>query len=182
MAYWVISMKLKKFEEEAIPWIETIYNSAYRLSGNDSDAQDLTQEVFLKAFTSFHLYEKRTNCKAWLLTILKNSFYNFIKKKKRIVNYDPSDESQEVLISKHLPPSFDKSSPEKTFTSKELGDVIQRALNKLPEDLRMSIVLCDLEELSYKDISETLSCPIGTVRSRISRARKLLQKELKTYI
>lgn len=177
-----INNKGKVFEREAIPWMKTIYNTAYRYSGNDTEARDLTQDVFLKAYESFHTFKEGTNCKAWLLKILKNTFLNYIKKKNLRVNYGQFDKLEESVVLEHSTGSSHQTSPEKAFTLRELDEGIQAALNKLPEDFRLPVILCDIEGLTYQEISEVLACPIGTIRSRINRARKFLKKELKEFL
>ncbi len=162
--------KRKKFEYTVIPYFNVIYNSAYRMTGNKNDAEDLVQDVFLSAYKSFHQFAEGTNCKAWLFKILKNTFINRIKKEKREISLQSTVYSQQSnTIDYQLSTDFNEG----------LDETVQKALNKLSEEFRMAIILCDIEGFSYQEISEVLECPIGTVRSRINRARRFLAEELK---
>lgn len=159
--------KREDFEHTAVPYFNTIYNSAYRITGNKADAEDLVQDVFLSAYKSFHQFESGTNCRAWLFKILKNTFINKIKKAGR--------EAKQVReLGSSAVREFNSSTP----VDKGLDETIQNALNRLPEEFRMAIVLCDVEGFSYQEISEIMECPVGTVRSRISRGRQLLTEDL----
>lgn len=159
--------KREDFEHTAVPYFNTIYNSAYRITGNKADAEDLVQDVFLSAYKSFHQFESGTNCRAWLFKILKNTFINKIKKAGR--------EAKQVReLGSSAVREFNSSTP----VDKGLDETIQNALNRLPEEFRMAIVLCDVEGFSYQEISEIMECPVGTVRSRISRGRQLLAEDL----
>lgn len=165
----------RDFEHIAVPYFNTIYNSAYRMTGNEADADDLVQDVFLSAYKSFHQFEKGTNCRAWLFKILKNTFINRIKKERR--------ESKGVQeLSSSVVHEFNYSTTQRlnnlTIAFEGRDETIQKALNKLPEEFRVAIVLCDIEGFSYEEISKVMECPIGTVRSRINRARSFLAKEL----
>jgi RNA polymerase sigma-70 factor (ECF subfamily) len=154
--------KKEKFERIAVPYFNIIYNSAYRMTGNRNDAEDLVQDVFLSAYRSFHQFIEGTNCKAWLFKILKNTFINRIRKANR-----------EKVI------NFDFQTPQIQDIDDGLAKIVQKALNKLPEEFRMAVILCDIEGFSYQEIAEVLECPVGTVRSRINRARRFLSEELK---
>lgn len=167
--------KREDFEHTAVPYFNTIYNSAYRMTGNKADAEDLVQDVFLSAYKSFHQFEGGTNCRAWLFRILKNTFINKIKKAGR--------ESKGVQeLSSSVVHEFNYSTTQRlnnlTIAFEGRDETIQKALNKLPEEFRMAIVLCDVEGFSYQEISEIMECPVGTVRSRISRGRQLLAEDL----
>lgn len=162
--------KREDFEHTAVPYFNTIYNSAYRMTGNKADAEDLVQDVFLSAYKSFHQFESGTNCRAWLFRILKNTFINKIKKAGR--------EAKQVReLGSSAVREFNSSTP----VDKGLDETIQNALNRLPEEFRVAIVLCDVEGFSYQEISEIMECPVGTVRSRISRGRQLLAEDLSAY-
>ena len=162
--------KREDFEHTAVPYFNIIYNSAYRMTGNKADAEDLVQDVFLSAYKSFHQFESGTNCRAWLFKILKNTFINKIKKAGR--------EAKQVReLGGSAVREFNSSTP----VDKGLDETIQNALNRLPEEFRMAIVLCDVEGFSYQEISEIMECPVGTVRSRISRGRQLLAEDLSAY-
>lgn len=162
--------KRENFEHTAVPYFNTIYNSAYRMTGNKADAEDLVQDVFLSAYKSFHQFEGGTNCRAWLFKILKNTFINKIKKAGRETKQVHELRNSGVR-------EFNSSTP----VDKGLDETIQNALNRLPEEFRVAIVLCDVEGFSYQEISEIMECPVGTVRSRISRGRQLLAEDLSAY-
>ena len=172
--------KVEIFENEFLPHIHSIYNFAYRITFNEDDAKDLVQETYLKSFRFINSFEKGTNAKAWLFRILKNSFINeFRKKNKEPVKIDYQDvetyyNSDEVnhMISSNLQVEAIKEM---------IGDEVSIALNTLDVDFRTVIILCDLEGFSYEEMALILDIPIGTVRSRLHRARNLLRTRLKTY-
>ncbi|MBI3601087.1 MAG: sigma-70 family RNA polymerase sigma factor [Nitrospinae bacterium] len=168
--------KRQDFEDIAIPHFNAVYNFAYRMTGNKADAEDIVQDVFLSAYRFFHRFQEGTNCKAWLFKILKNTFINSLKKKNREADYlrgqGARGKGQGLNSSTH---QLINSS---TALDEGFDESIQNALNKLPEDFRMAIILCDIEGLSYQEIAEIQECPIGTVRSRINRARRFLAKEI----
>lgn len=170
--------KRRKFEDTVIPYFNAIYNSAYRMAGDRGNADDLVQDVFLSAYKSFHQFAEGTNCKAWLYKILRNTFINKIKKEKREREIVWSEEFGGGIGDKHIE-LRSQNSELRTSIDEGFDETIQQALNKLPEEFRMAIILCDIEGFSYQEISEVLECPVGTVRSRINRARRFLAKELK---
>lgn len=168
------------FEKEMMPHFNQIYNYAYRLTGSSDDAHDLVQETYMKAFKFFHTFEKGTNSKAWLFKILKNSFINNYRKKAsepQKVVYEEVENFYDSVRDE----SVDSSNLEKKIFDAELGDEITTALKSLPDEFREVVVLCDIEGYTYEEIADKLNCPIGTVRSRLHRARKLLQENLKDY-
>lgn len=163
--------KRRKFEDTVIPYFNAIYNSAYRMTGDKSDADDLVQDVFLSAYKSFHQFAEGTYCKAWLYKILRNTFINRIRRERR---------KREIVWSEEFGGGTgDEYIELRTSIDEGLDETIQKALNKLSEEFRMAIILCDIEGFSYQEISEVLECPVGTVRSRINRARRFLLEELK---
>lgn len=166
-----------KFEDTVIPYFNAIYNSAYRMTGDKSDADDLVQDVFLSAYKSFHQFVEGTHCKAWLYKILRNTFINKIRRQGREVDYLRGEGA--VVRGHELNSSTHQLINSSTTLKEGFDETIQKALNKLSEEFRMAIILCDIEEFSYQEISEVLECPVGTVRSRINRARRFLAKELK---
>ncbi|HLA48774.1 MAG: hypothetical protein A2W77_07320 [Nitrospinae bacterium RIFCSPLOWO2_12_39_16] len=168
--------KRRRFEDTVIQYFNTIYNSAYRMTGERGNAEDLVQDVFLSAYKSFHQFIEGTNCKAWLFKILKNTFINKIRKEMREVRGVQELRSSGV---EEFNTSTLKLHNPSTYFNEGFDETIQKALNKLPEEFRMAIILCDVEGFSYQEISEVLECPVGTVRSRINRARRFLAEELK---
>ena len=168
------------FDHEFLPNLRAMYNFGYRLTLDEDDARDLVQETFLKAYKSINSFREGTNAKAWLFRILKNSFINDYRRKSRepakvdyqdVENFYNADDSNRVM-----------SEELRVDTLRNLmGDEISNALNALDEDFRTVIMLCDLEGFKYEEISEILEIPIGTVRSRLHRARNLLKEKLTTY-
>jgi RNA polymerase sigma-70 factor (ECF subfamily) len=168
------------FEDEFLPHIHSIYNFAYRITFNEDDAKDLVQETYLKAFRFIGSFQKGTNAKAWLFRILKNSFINeFRKKNKEPVKIDYHEvESFYNLEDVNQVVTFDL----RVEAIKEMiGDEVSIALNSLEMDFRTVIILCDLEGFTYEEMASILDIPIGTVRSRLHRARKLLRAKLRAY-
>ncbi len=173
--------KLKEeFQNEALPHIGILYNYAYKMTGSQDDANDLLQETYLRAYRFFHKFEKGTNCKAWLFRIMKNLFINNYRKTQKTpgqVDYDEIENFFETIKSDRL----DTADMQERVFNNLLDDEVTRALNSLQDDFKTVIILCDLEGLSYEEIADFVLCPIGTVRSRLHRARKLLAQKLYKY-
>lgn len=172
--------KDQQFEEEFMPHIDSLYNFAYRLTFDDDDANDLVQETYLKAYRFFESYEKGTNAKAWLFRILKNSFINDFRKKSR----EPSKvdyQEVETFYNSEDTPQNHTVDLRVDAVQNLIGDEITTALNSLEVDFRAIIILSDLEGFTYEELSKILDIPIGTVRSRLHRARNLLKEKLKEY-
>jgi RNA polymerase sigma factor (sigma-70 family) len=168
------------FEDEFLPHIHSIYNFAYRITFNEDDAKDLVQETYLKAFRFIDSFQKGTNAKAWLFRILKNSFINEFRKKSKepakvdyqeVETYYNSDEIDQPITSDLRVEAI----------KEKIGDEVSVALNSLDIDFRTVIILCDLEGFTYEEMAKILDIPIGTVRSRLHRARNLLRDKLKVY-
>jgi len=175
-----LEKRKEDFEKEAMPHINLLQNYAYRMVGNRLDADDLIQETYLRAFRFFNKFEKGTNCKAWLFRIMKNLFINDYRKSQKQpgkVDYDEIENFYESIKSDKLDTN---DLQEKVFSSL-LDDDLTNALNSLQDDFKTVVILCDLEGLSYVEIAEFVQCPIGTVRSRLHRGRKLLQQKLYRY-
>ncbi|MBU1097387.1 MAG: sigma-70 family RNA polymerase sigma factor [Bacteroidetes bacterium] len=170
----------KEFEREALPHIDALYNFALKITGSSDDADDLVQETYLKAFRFFDKFEKGTNCKAWLFRILKNSFINDYRKNSKEPNKVDYDDIQNFYENIKLSDVKSAHLDEDVY-SKLLDDDIAQALNKLPVDFRTVIILSDVEGFSYEEIAEFVDCPVGTVRSRLHRARKMLYTKLFDY-
>jgi RNA polymerase sigma-70 factor (ECF subfamily) len=168
------------FELVALPHLNAVYHFAYNLTGNTEDAQDLLQETYLKAYRFFGSFQPGTNCKAWLFQIAKNTFINRYRKQAREpdkVSYDAVEEFYDTL----KPSDGASNNLDVTLFQGLLDDDISAALASLPEQFRMVLVLSDLEDLTYEEIADIVDCPIGTVRSRLHRARKLLREKLYLY-
>jgi RNA polymerase sigma-70 factor (ECF subfamily) len=172
--------KQREFEREALPHMDVLYNFALRTTGSADDAQDLLQETYLKAFRFWDKYEKGTNIRAWLFRIMKNSYINRYRKETKEpdkVDYEDIENFYNSIRADHTDPN---DLQEKIFSGL-LGDEVARALESIPEDFRTVVILCDIEGLTYEEIAEFIECPIGTVRSRLHRGRKLLQARLLEY-
>ena len=168
------------FEKEFLPHIHSIYNFSYRITFNEDDAKDLVQETYLKAYRFIGSFQKGTNAKAWLFRILKNSFINeFRKKNKEPVKID-YQEVESFYNSEDVNQVI--TSDLRVEAIKEMiGDEVSIALNSLDMDFRTVIILCDLEGFTYEEMASILDIPLGTIRSRLHRARNLLRAKLRAY-
>ena len=172
--------KYKEFEKEALPHMNSLHNFALRMTGDIDDANDLVQETFLKAFRFFNKFEKGTNCKAWLFRIMKNSYINEYRKNTKEpdkVDYDDIQNFYENIKSSEI---REKHYEEDVF-SRLMDDDIADSITKLPEDFRTVIILSDIEGFTYEEIADFVDCPVGTVRSRLHRARRMLYAQLYDY-
>ncbi len=158
------------FETEALPFLPDVFRVARYLARNETEAEDLTQETFTQALTSFHRYQRGTNCRAWLVTIL----YHTNSKRRRKLGRLQLVADTEERIAETV--AFSPSTPQNLTDE----DILQ-ALEKLPQQFREAVLLSDVEEFAYKEIAELLKVPIGTVMSRLHRGRKLLRLELTDY-
>jgi len=168
------------FERELFPLMDALYNFAFHLTYDEDDANDLVQETFLKAYRFIDSYQEGTNAKAWLFKILKNAFINDYRKKSRQpnrVDYEDFSSYQEA----------DDESPSEYVDLRQevfrglIGDEVTKAITELPVDFKTVILLCDVEDFSYEEIASIIDIPIGTVRSRLHRARNILKEKLRKY-
>lgn len=172
--------KQRDFNREIIPHLDTLYNFALRLTADPNDAEDLVQDTIVKAYRFFSSYEKGTNAKAWLFRILKNSFinnYRKVAKKPQEVDYDEVSSFYESIRAERT----DTSDLERIMFRELIDDDLSRALQRLPEDFRTVVLLCDVEGFTYEEIANMLDVPIGTIRSRLHRGRNLLKTQLLEY-
>lgn len=172
--------QLEIFENEFLPHIDAMYNFAYRLTLEEDDAKDLVQDTYLKAYRFVNSFQKGTNAKAWLYRILKNSFINDFRKKSK----EPSKLDYQEVENFYNSENVDEKQTVdlRIDTVKDMiGDEVSNALNSLAIDFRTVIILCDLEGFTYEEMAKILDIPIGTVRSRLHRARNLLKEKLKSY-
>ncbi len=170
----------QEFQTEAVPHKDALYNYALKIVRNSDDAQDLVQETYYKAYKSYHQFQGGTNSKAWMFMILKNTFINNYRKLKREPSRVDYDEIEDIYENIKSEQSKDNNL-DLDFYNNLFDDDLSSALAKLPEKMKEVFLLCDLEGYSYDEISEIVDIPIGTVRSRLHRARKLLQDELFGY-
>ena len=173
------TQKRVDFEREALGHIDILFNTAVQMTGNHADAEDLVQETCMKAFKFFHKFKQGTNCKAWLFKIMKNIFINNFRKRARMPARVSFEDVEKFLPDTEHRPDIDITDPHQEHLLDELlEDDVKRALDALPFEYKLVVVLSDIEEFSYQEIADIMECPIGTVRSRLSRARKMLQKRL----
>jgi RNA polymerase sigma-70 factor (ECF subfamily) len=166
------------FEREVIPHLDSIYSMALRLSRNPEDARDLLQETMLRAFRFFHQFTPGTNCRAWLLTILFNNFRNGYRRGAREQVSQSEEEFTMRLEAESLAADPTESDPESLAFANVMQPQVQAALDALPEEFRSALLLVDVQELSYQEVSGVLSVPIGTVKSRVSRGRAMMRAVL----
>ena len=160
--------------------MDILYNYALRMTGNTEDADDLVQETYLKAYRFWDKYEKGTNIRAWLFRIMKNSYINRYRKETKEPETVDYEQIQNFYNSIRNESTDTNDLQEKIFGGL-LEDDVTRALESLPEDFRTVVILCDIEGLTYEEIAEFVDCPIGTVRSRLHRGRRMLRTQLFEY-
>lgn len=173
-------LKQHEFNAEMIPHMDALYNFAIRLANDPNDAEDLVQDTIVKAYRFFASYERGTNAKAWLFRILKNSYINNYRKQSKQpfqVDYDEISTYYESVRSERS----DTTDMEEIMYRELLDDEVTSALNRLPEDFRTVVLLCDIEGFTYEEIANMLDVPIGTIRSRLHRGRNLLRSSLTQY-
>ncbi len=168
------------FTNETLPHRNALYNYALKISGNSDDAQDLVQETYYKAYRYFDKFQTGTNSKAWMFMILKNSFINDYRKSKR----EPYKLDYEQIQNFYENVKSDRSQTNNLDTeyfNNLIDDEMTAAIDQLPTKMREVFLLCDLDGNSYEETAELVGCPIGTVRSRLHRARLMLQETLLDY-
>ncbi len=178
--HYTDKQKQQVFDGEFMPHINAMYNFGYRLTFDEDDANDLVQDTYLKAFRFIESFQQGTNAKAWLFRILKNSFINDYRKKKK----EPAKVDYQEVETFYNSEDVDRQiTPDLRVESLQdmMGDEISNALNSLDVDFRTVIILCDLEGFKYDEMAKILDIPIGTVRSRLHRARNLLKEKLSEY-
>jgi RNA polymerase sigma-70 factor (ECF subfamily) len=173
------SSKNAQFESEALPHLEDVARFALSLARDQSDADDLVQETYLRAYRAWNSYELGTDCRRWLFTICRNVFLRGRERSQRMVMVE--DPELESLASAALSVAARQSGFGDVFTDVDLRPAIMRALSELPEQFRQAVELVDLEDLTYDAAADICGVPIGTIRSRLFRARRLLQESLLSH-
>jgi RNA polymerase sigma-70 factor (ECF subfamily) len=170
-----------RLEQAAIEHIDALYRTALRMTRNPSDAEDLVQEAYLRAFRSLHQFTEGTNLRAWLFRILTNTYINEYRRRQRRPVSSSLDGIEEFYLYDHLvasPVQPDDERPEDVVLQQLTVDDVIRAIESLPEEFRHVVLLADVEGFAYREIAEIVGIPVGTVMSRLFRARRRLQKQL----
>lgn len=175
--------KRTEFERQALAHLDALYGAAYRLTRNARDAEDLVQDSLLRAYRFWDSFQQDSNCKAWLLRIVTNTFINEYQRKKRSREVLDAATAEQTATDGVLvqATAYDKQTPAQALLHNSVSDDVQRALDALPDDFRTAVILCDMQGLSYKEIAEIMECPVGTVMSRLFRGRKLLAAALRDF-
>jgi RNA polymerase sigma-70 factor (ECF subfamily) len=171
-----------RFERDAMQYVDQLYSAAMRMARNPSDAEDLVQEAYTKAFSAFHQYKPGTNLKAWLYRILTNTYINLYRKRQREPlqsNSDTIEDWQLARAESHTSSGL-RSAEAEALDHLPDSDV-KRALQDIPEEFRLAVYFADVEGFAYKEISDIMNTPIGTVMSRLHRGRKMLRDMLAEY-
>jgi RNA polymerase sigma-70 factor (ECF subfamily) len=167
------------FEREALPWLDDVYRFALSLTRNEADADDVVQETYLRAYRSWHTFERGSDARRWLFTICRNAFLRTRERTRREVDVEDGDveaaaaQAGDALIS--------RNGADQILTRLDLAPALSGAIDRLAEPFRSAIMLVDVEDQSYEAAAEILHIPIGTVRSRLFRGRRILQQELGRY-
>jgi RNA polymerase sigma-70 factor, ECF subfamily len=173
-----------RFADLAMPYMDALYSAALRMTRNPSDAEDLVQETYLRAYRGFGGFKDGTNLKAWLYKILTNTFINTYRAKKRRPDETELDDSEEYVLYRRiggLEAAAAERTPETEVLDAMPDELVKEALEAIPEQFRIAVLLADVEGFSYKEIAEITDVPVGTVMSRLHRGRRQLQSRLMDY-
>ena len=172
--------RVSEFEQVALIHLDALYQTALWLTRSHTDAEDVVQETCLRAFRSFHRFNPGTNCRAWLLTILRNVFLNRVRRGGREM-LEGDSTVWEAGAESATQETLSAGNPEEEFFQTVVHGDVERALKTLPLPFREAVILADLEGLTYKEVAEVLGCPVGTVMSRLSRGRHLMRRSLRRF-
>ena len=167
----------RRFEVEALPWLDDVYRFALSMTRDESDADDVVQETFLRAYRSWHTFEPGSECRKWLFTICRNVFLRLRERERRRVDYGGDDTQLEALASEQESVASIGAHAD-VLSHVDLGPALDRAIGELPEVFRSAVVRVDVEGMAYTEAASVLGVPVGTIRSRLFRGRRLLQEAL----
>ena len=178
-----VKQKRNDFERQALVHVDALYGAAYRLTRNPRDAEDLVKDSLLRAYKFWDSFQRDSNCKAWLLRIVTNTFINEYQRRKRSREVLDAASAEQDATDGVLVQAMarDKQAPDQMLLQASVSDDVQKALESLPDDFRTAVILCDMQGLSYKEIAEIMQTPVGTVMSRLFRGRKLLANALREF-
>ncbi|HEX5971695.1 MAG TPA: sigma-70 family RNA polymerase sigma factor [Gemmatimonadaceae bacterium] len=165
-----------EFAREALPWLDDVYRFALSLTRDDADADDVVQETFLRAYRSWHTFIPGTDCRRWLFTICRNVFLRSRERQRPTV--DLEDGEQDALAAGSVYAAARERGYDDIYARLDIGPALREAIDELAEPFRSAVMLVDVEDLSYEAAAEVMEVPIGTVRSRLFRGRRLLQEKL----
>jgi RNA polymerase sigma-70 factor (ECF subfamily) len=165
-----------EFAREALPWLDDVYRFALSLTRDEADADDVVQETFLRAYRSWHTFIQGTDCRRWLFTICRNAFLRSRERQRPTI--DLEDGEQDALAAGSVYAAARERGYDDLYARLDIGPALREAIDDLAEPFRSAVILVDVEDLSYEAAAEVMEVPIGTVRSRLFRGRRLLQEKL----
>lgn len=165
-----------EFAREALPWLDDVYRFALSLTRDEADADDVVQETFLRAYRSWHTFIQGTDCRRWLFTICRNAFLRSRERQRPTI--DLEDGEQDALAAGSVYAAARERGYDDLYARLDIGPALREAIDELAEPFRSAVILVDVEDLSYEAAAEVMEVPIGTVRSRLFRGRRLLQEKL----